>query len=474
MARGRAGRVTAAVVGVVVLAAAGYGVADAYDVVPGLVTLAPPPPDPEPFPTAPAAVPAPSPTPLLGPPDDGAPVPDAAALRAYAEAAAAHAWMGDRVGVVVADQLTGDVLVDLGGDVPQEPASTAKVLTAVAAVRALGADTTFPTRVVHPQSGRLVLVGGGDVMLAAGEGDPDAVNGRAGVVDLARQTARALRLAGVEEVTVAVDDHLFSGPTLSPGWEPTDLSMGYVSAVTPVAVNLAKTREEAYPPRHADPSLHAGQVLAQALAAEGVRVVGDVARVDAPDGAPVLAEVRSATVAEIVRYGLHTSDNTVSEVLGRLTALARSLPGSFEGATTAVLREVGALGVDVTGARLVDCSGLADGSSLSTHLLVDLLLRVVDPQHPELRPVAVGLPVAGWQGTLADRLLSPPAAGLVRAKTGSLTGTTALAGTLVTAQGRPLVFAVIADATPPGGQLGPRRVIDALVQQVAGCACTLP
>lgn len=474
MARRRGARVagvTAAAV--LVLGGGGYVVADAYDVVPGLVTLAPVPAPPSPFPTAPGAIEAPALGAVLPYADPSAPLPEAEEVQALARAAAGHEWMGDSVGIVVADQLTGQVLADVDGDRPRTPASTAKLATGLAAISALGPQTTLETSLVQGGGGRLVLVGGGDVMLSAGAGDPEATNGRAGLEDLAAQAARQLLLAGTSEVALVVDDTLFSGPATAPGWAPTDLSGGFVAPVTALAVNIAKTRDEPYPPRHADPSLHAGRVLADLLGAQGI-TVSSVTRGEATAGGRVVGTVSSAPVRDIVRYSLHTSDNTVSEVLGRLVAVAGGVPGSFQGATSAVLRELSGLGIDTTGAALGDCSGLADGSALPASLLADLLLHVTQPDHVDLLPVAVDMPVSGWQGTMADRLASGPAQGLVRAKTGSLRGVTSLAGTVTTQGGRPLVFVVIADQTPPGGQLGPRRVIDTFVQQLAGCGCELP
>lgn len=468
----RAVRGTAVAGAVLLVAVGGYVAADAYDVVPGVVTLAPAPAPPSPFPTAPAATHPGPVVPVLDPPDPQAPVPDAAEVTALAQAVAAHRWMGTSVGVVVVDQMTGEVLADVDGATPRQPASTSKILTAVAATRVLGPEATLATRVVQQGPGHLVLVGGGDVMLAAGAGDPGAVNGRAGLADLAAATARPLQLAGTTEVTLDVDDSLFSGPAVAPGWAPTDLTGGYVAPVAPLAVNIAKTRDEPYPPRFPDPAAHAAQTFAAALGAHGITVTGAPGRAVAAPDAPVLAAVESAPVADVVEYLLHTSDNTVAEAVCRLVAVARGLPGSFQGGTQSVLAEVQALGVDTTGAALADCSGLADGSALPARLVADVV-RAAGVES-ELRPVAVDLPVAGWQGTLADRLEALPARGLVRAKTGSLAGVTSLAGTVTTRSERQLAFAVLADATPPGGQLGPRRVIDAFVQQLAGCDCGLP
>jgi serine-type D-Ala-D-Ala carboxypeptidase/endopeptidase (penicillin-binding protein 4) len=87
-----------------------------------------------------------------------------------------------------------------------------------------------------------------------------------------------------------------------------------------------------------------------------------------------------------------------------------------------------------------------------------------------LRAGAVGLPVAGLSGTLDDRFLSSPGRGFVRAKTGSLPGVTSLAGTVVTAQDRQLVFVVLADALPEGGSYGARLLIDAFAGSLVGSA----
>jgi D-alanyl-D-alanine carboxypeptidase/D-alanyl-D-alanine-endopeptidase (penicillin-binding protein 4) len=474
MARRRTAARVSGVLGLVLLlAAGGYVAADAYDMVPGLVTLDPVPPPPPPFPTAPGAVTPPPLAPAVAGLDVAAPLPDAAQVTALAAALVADPRMGGSTGVVVADVLTGQTLVDIDGATPRTPASTAKILTALAAITALGPDRTLPTTVVQPVAGQVVIVGGGDMMLSAGPGDPDAVNGRAGLVTLAASTARALRLAGTTEVTVGVDDGLFSGPGINPGWKPSDVAAGYVASVAPLGVNVAKTREEPYPPRFADPALNAAETFAALLVADGITVTGTPRRASG-DGAFELARVESAPIRDVVRYAVQTSDNTITEVLGRLVAVEAGLPGSFEGATAAVLAEVTTLRADTAGAHLEDCSGLADGSVLPAALLAGVLLRAADAGHVDLLPVVVDLPVSGWQGTLADRFLDPPARGMVRAKTGSLPGVTSLAGTLQTQDGRQLAFAVLASGTPPGGQLAPRAAIDAFIQQLAGCGCAVP
>ena len=471
----RAGLVSGGIALSLVLGAGGYVAADAYDLVPGFVTVEPVPPPPAPFPTVPAAVDPPPLVPVLAEVDPAAPVPSPEAVTALAQALTADPRMGTSTGIVVADALTGEVLAEVDPATPRTPASTAKLLTDLAAIAALGPDRTFSTTVVQPAPGTVVLVGGGDMMLSAGAGDPEAVLGRAGLVELAAATARQLRLAGTTEVELGLDDSLFSGPGLNPGWRPGDIAAGYVASVAPIAVDIARLRaDEEYSPRHADPALAAARTFASLLTEQGITVLGGPSRRTAPSGSLELARVESAPVRDVVRYAVQHSDNTITEVLGRMVAVERGLPGSFEGATTAVLGQVAEEGVGTAGSQLADCSGLADGSLLSAQLLSDLLLLAGDAGRTDLLPVLVDLPVAGWSGTLAERFRDAPARGLVRAKTGSLPGVTSLAGTVETVDGRQLVFVVLASATPPGGQPGPRAAIDGFVQQLAGCGCQVP
>ncbi|WP_182113016.1 MULTISPECIES: D-alanyl-D-alanine carboxypeptidase/D-alanyl-D-alanine-endopeptidase [unclassified Actinotalea] len=462
----RAGRVAGALTVTLLLGAGGYAAADAYDVVPGLVTLEPVPAPAAPFPTAPGAVPAPDVDPVVPALDPAAPGPGATEVTALARDLVADPRLGTSTGVVVTDVLSGEVLADVDGATPRVPASTAKMLGALAAITALGPERTLDTTVVQPEPGRLVLVGGGDMMLTAGAGQPDAVVGRAGLVDLAAETARELRLAGVSQVALELDDTLFSGPAIHPAWDPSDVADGFVAAVAPLGIDIAKIRPGEYPPRYPDPALQTAQTFAQLLTEQGIAVAGAPTRAAAPADALELARVESAPVREIVRYAVQVSDNTITEVLGRLVAIEHGLPGSFEGATSAVVAELGRQGLPTQGAVLADCSGLAAGSALPAALLTGLVAAAADPANPKLLPVLVDLPVSGWQGTLAERFGAGPARGLVRAKTGSLPNVTSLAGTVQTSSGRLLAFAVLAEATPRG-QTAPRAAIDGFVQQLA-------
>jgi serine-type D-Ala-D-Ala carboxypeptidase/endopeptidase (penicillin-binding protein 4) len=342
-----------------------------------------------------------------------------------------------------------------------------------AALSRLGGDATFTTRVVTGVApDEVVLLGGGDVLLAPGAGDPAAANGHAGLDDLAEATATALRSQGRTAVAVRVDDSLFSGPSMGAGWTQSDLALGFAAPVTALAVNAGRVEDERYAPRVADPSLAAGETFAGLLRAEGVAVAGDVARTVAPAEPEVLAEVSSAPVADVVGYVLAASDNTAAEAMARMVAVEMGRPAAFADAARAVLDEVALLGVDVSGVTLADGSGLSDGSSMPAQVLTGLLATAASGEHPELRPLLTGLPVAGLDGTLLDRFTDDGAVaglGAVRAKTGSLTGVTSLAGTVLTVDGRLLVFAVLADAVPATGPA--REAVDSMAAVLAGCGC---
>jgi D-alanyl-D-alanine carboxypeptidase/D-alanyl-D-alanine-endopeptidase (penicillin-binding protein 4) len=240
-------------------------------------------------------------------------------------------------------------------------------------------------------------------------------------------------------------------------------------------VDAGRTRPGRYAPRQADPALAAAGTFAALLGQRGIAVTGPVARTPSPvaAGAPVLAEVRSAPLVEVVQHALAESDNTVAEALARQVGAAAGRPPGFAESAQAVMATLRDLGLDTSGAVLVDGSGLGAGSTVPPALLAGLLAAAAGPDHPQLRPLLATLPVGGLTGTLDDRFLpgSPEdaGAGLVRAKTGSLTGVTSLAGTVVDADGRLLAFAVLADgvgATDPA-----RAAVDAVADALVGCGC---
>jgi D-alanyl-D-alanine carboxypeptidase/D-alanyl-D-alanine-endopeptidase (penicillin-binding protein 4) len=313
--------------------------------------------------------------------------------------------------------------------------------------------------------GEVVLVGGGDPTLSRTV--PSLTYpGAPTVADLAAQVRSALP-AGTEVTRVVVDNSLFEGPLTASSWGPGDAPSSYAAPVTAAAVDGARVSPSELQ-RSAAPGTDAGTALADALGAPDATVVLG----DAPQDARTLGSVRSAPVARLVEQALSQSDNLLTESLARHVALAARQPATFEGAAEAVTDTVAGLGLDVTGLSLSDGSGLATTDRVPVSLLADLLTGAADGTLAEASAVLSGLPVAGYDGTLAERGDEDPetAPGSVRAKTGTLLGVHGLAGTVVTADGRLLVFAVLADGASANG-LAAEDALDEVASGLAACGC---
>lgn len=416
-------------------------------------------------------------------PGAGAPLPDPAELAGQLDPVLELDGPG-RISATVVDASTGQVLYDRGAAEVRLPASNLKILTAAAAVASLGSTTRFQTT-AEGSGNTVVLRGGGDVLLAAGESDPDTVNGYAGLATLAEQTVRSLTERAVAgPVTVELDDSLFTGPALSDAWGSADIEAGEIAPVHSLALNSAWVGEAGSGrTRAADPALAAAQAfrncLAQYAGQAGIEVAPEVARVSgSPSGADwtQLAAVESATVAEQVQYMLETSDNYLSEALGRLTAGASGGERSSAGATEAVLAAVAGLGVDTAGMVLADTSGLAGGNLATPAQLTEVTRLALTAEDAGLRAVVAGLPIAALTGTLGGRFTSgadSAGAGVVRAKTGTLLAATSLSGYVTDADGRVLVFTFIANGLD-GNTAAARAAVDAAAAVLAGCGCRAP
>jgi D-alanyl-D-alanine carboxypeptidase/D-alanyl-D-alanine-endopeptidase (penicillin-binding protein 4) len=424
----------------------------------------------------------------LGPLAGTAPVPAGAALAARLNGTLKTDGGGTFTGIVQ-DAATGQVLFNRAADQARVPASNMKLLTASAALRVLGPDRRFSTRVVAgPTPGSVVLIGGGDVLLGAGESDPGAVLGRAGLATLARATVRALKDGaggtgtGTGTIRVLLDDSLFSGPPLSPAWSPEDVAAGEMAPLYPLALNSARfDPAKTTGPRPQDAAMTAAVTFASRLTdaakAAGLSVAPGVARIapgasPEPANAKVLAEVQSATVGEQLDLMLRTSDNYLAEVMGRMTARGTGRAGSGKDAIAAVLQQVRDMGVPTGALRAADVSGLALANQVSARQLTDVVRAMASGTDIRLRAALAGFPVAGLTGTLEDRYTdaaSAAGAGLVRAKTGTLNTVIALSGYVVDADGRLLVFSFVGNGLTPGA--ANKAALDRSAAVLAGCGC---
>ncbi|MFE9251134.1 D-alanyl-D-alanine carboxypeptidase/D-alanyl-D-alanine-endopeptidase [Streptomyces sp. NPDC007088] len=365
--------------------------------------------------------------------------------------------LGERPVASVVDVASGTVLYDAHAGTARTPASVTKLATAVAALDTLGADHRIETRVVGAEDGgsggdgkgarkgRLTLVGGGDPTLTA-RARPD---GFASLRELAARTARALKKDGAaRSYIVDYDVSLYSGPRLHPIGPNEN-----IAPVTPLMADEGRLDDSRSGPaaRSTRPDKDAAERFRDLLRERGVKVGDEVGQHRAPTGARTLASVSSAPLSALVERMLTYSDNDIAEGLARQTALAAHEPASFDGGGKATRARLGKLGLPLDGARFADGSGLDRADRLSPALLTGLLAHAGDKDRPALRPVLSGLPVAGFTGTLATRYnehTNAAGTGMVRAKTGTLTGVNTLAGTVVTRSGRLLAFAYMTQDAP--------------------------
>ncbi|WP_207008454.1 D-alanyl-D-alanine carboxypeptidase/D-alanyl-D-alanine endopeptidase [Nocardioides aromaticivorans] len=359
------------------------------------------------------------------------------------------------------------------------PASTTKLVTSAVALFLLGPDRTFDTTTVLDTSGptpRLVLVGGGDPFLtrtpaAAGDASsPTYEPHRADIRTLARSTARALRTDGVRTVQLGYDDSLFSGPDFSPRWRP-DYFPSEVAPISALWVDEARTPDGST--KVTNPAPTAAAEFRKELVRAGIRVAGGTLHGRAAATSTPVAEVTSPTVAQIVQRLIEVSDNNAAEVLLRQIGLADQGTGSFEAGQAAVERVLAANGIDLGSSVLYDGSGLSRDNRLSPDVLVKVLRWAASDDHPQLRPLLAALPVAGYTGSLANRMDHGPAAGRgrVRAKTGTLTGVSALAGIAVDREGNLMVFALMADRVRPDRSGLARTAMDDAAAGLGACSC---
>ncbi|NKR44028.1 D-alanyl-D-alanine carboxypeptidase/D-alanyl-D-alanine-endopeptidase [Rhodococcus hoagii] len=403
-------------------------------------------------------------TPQVAPVPDDAPMPTPAALGAVLAPLVSNPALGAFTGVV-ADARTGTTLWSQNPDTPMTPASTAKILTAAAAMLSLSPDHRVETRVVQgSRPGELVLVGGGDPTLTAQPvGQPSYYPGAPRIADLVEQ----IRRAGAEVDSIVVDISAYAGPTMAQGWMPEDVAAGYIAPIESVMIDGARSDPFAEePPRSATPALDAGRVLAQALGIDLARVtVGK-----AESGAAPVASVLSAPLRARLGQMMRRSDNVLAETIAREVAVAKNSEASFTGATESIGKTLYDAGFKTDGLTLHDGSGLSVDDRVPARLQADILTAAAGETKPQLRPMLDDLPVAGATGTLSDRYASGDrtGAGWVRAKTGTLSVASALTGYVVDVDGRVLTFALMSNDRPPEVS---RPALDAVAGALRLCGC---
>ncbi len=235
-----------------------------------------------------------------------------------------------------------------------------------------------------------------------------------------------------------------------------------------------------------DPLRFTGAQLQQALEAEGIRVEGSIVSVRDPARSPltrvqekgsdskgplsVLATVSSPPLVDLLRVVNKESNNLFAEAVGKTLGRVILGEGSYA-AGQKVIRDVLIRRVGIPPHELHgrDASGLSPENRVSPGVVVHLLRYMVgSPNWDIFRET---LPVAGTRRELG-RMYRSPAAGNLRAKTGTMNGVSALSGIVTTRGGERILFSILSNDV--GSEYRAKRAEDRLAIRLASLSRTHP
>ena len=308
--------------------------------------------------------------------------------------------------MIVVDAMTGEVIFERNSTQARKPASVIKLLSATSVLSYIDSQKVFNTNIykgVDP--GTIVINGEYDPWISMIQSQAEKM-GRTSLPRLGFNTInRYNELAGAEAKRLKV---------LYTGLFPQDLA------------NL-----QAF------------------LKKRGIRTTAE--KITAEDAllqsAEPLVLSASPTLETMVKWTLLWSDNVLAERLARLAAITSGETFNTQGVENTFHTVLTNFGIDPDKIEVADGSGLSKQNRVTAKAIADLLMKIRN--DPKYVSVYEGLPIGGVSGTLQKRFLTtaPQAVGLVRGKTGTLSGTVSLAG-YVDSEDRQYIFVAIADKIP--------------------------
>ena len=308
--------------------------------------------------------------------------------------------------MIVVDAMTGEVIFERNSTQARKPASVIKLLSATSVLSYIDSQKVFNTNIykgVDP--GTIVINGEYDPWISMIQSQAQKM-GRTSLPRLGFNTInRYNELAGVEAKRLKI---------LYTGLFPQDLA------------NL-----QAF------------------LKKRGIRTTAEkITPEDALlQSAEPLVLSASPTLETMVKWTLLWSDNVLAERLARLAAITSGETFNTQGVENTFHTVLTNFGIDPDKIEVADGSGLSKQNRVTAKAIADLLMKIRN--DPKYVSVYEGLPIGGVSGTLQKRFLTtaPQAVGLVRGKTGTLSGTVSLAG-YVDSEDRQYIFVTIADKIP--------------------------
>ena len=331
------------------------------------------------------------------------------------------------VGIKVIAVETGEAIYEKNAYKLHHPASTTKLFTAATALAKLGADYQFETTLhVDPigdtdSTGNVYLKGKADPVLR-----PD---------DLIKLSDEFLQ-TGIKSIhgNIVIDDTYFDRVPEGPGWMWDD---------RPLIISALSVREIEPDTNTWSRALACGHLLKTALMEKGVSVSGGVVSGKVPSDARVVANHLSPPLADILKFMNKPSDNWIAELIFKtIGAEVIGEPGTWKKGRQAVTEFLNETINEPPAHRFIDGSGLSRYNLVNAELLTNLLVYMY--QNFELMPeYLASLPIAGVDGTLKNRMQGMYAEKVLRAKTGTLSGVSALAGYTITADDEVLAFGIL-------------------------------
>ncbi|MCD6046882.1 MAG: putative D-alanyl-meso-diaminopimelate endopeptidase [Gammaproteobacteria bacterium] len=403
-------------------------------------------------------------------------------------------------GIIVRSLQNGKALYQKDASQLFSPASNMKVITAYAALKFLGPNFVYRTRLMTDAPTIIPNANGvlqGNLYVKY-DGDPTLT------LDGLNQLFHQLADSGVKAIkgNLYVDTSRYDKQGVSPGTEDTDRAYCYGAPVTASILNrncvtikllpgpVGAPAKIAFPYDVSVPFVNSvvtsakgvcgisfkqpgdgryvldgcvsakrqavsvtipipsdcgyGEVAAsKLLSRNGIKVIGSELPTYSESQLKLVQQRESMPLSDLVLQMMKKSDNLIANTLFKsVGALYNRQSATWQNSGAAVKAILKQNGVNTDGMVIIDGSGLSRDNRVTPDQLSDVLIAA--QKDPNIAPVYLkALPVGGLNGTLKNRLGTKDIIGKVKAKTGSMHGVSSLSGYVETQSGEVLVFSII-------------------------------
>ena len=322
---------------------------------------------------------------------------------------------------------TGEVIYAKNAHKLHHPASTTKLFTAATALAKLGSDYQFETTLYTDESTETQAIGN---IYLKGSADPVLQSDDIAKLcdDLVQTEIKSIH------GDIVVDETYFDTVREGPGWMWDD---------KPLRISALSIRNVEPDAKTGSRAIACGHLLKTILMQKSINIGGQVTTGKVPSDARSIAKHLSPPLSDIIKLMNKPSDNWIAEMLFKaIGAEVKGEPGTWKKGRETVTEFLGEIMGELPAHRFVDGSGLSRYNLLNAELLTKLLIYMY--HNFEFMPeYMASLPIAGVDGTLKNRMQGMYAEKVLRAKTGTLSGVSALAGYTKTADGEVLAFGIL-------------------------------